>query len=198
MRLGIFGGTFDPPHLGHVALAQAAYDQLQLDKVLWVVAGQSPLKLDRTITPAPIRVALVQAAIADNPAFELSRVDLDRPAPHYTIDTLRLLRQQYRPSQLFFIMGQDSLRDLPKWRHPHQIIERVGLAVAKRPGARVNLSTLDAIIPNWRQRIIWLKVPPLNIASSEIQERLTQRRSVRTMLPPAVYEIVKSKGLYQR
>ena len=95
VRLGVFGGTFDPPHLGHLILAETARDQLGLDKVLWVVAGQSPLKQDRSVSPAEIRVEMVQAATADNPAFVLSQVDLNRPAPHYTIDTLTRLGREF-------------------------------------------------------------------------------------------------------
>jgi len=197
MRLGIFGGTFDPPHLGHVALAQAALNQLKLDKVLWVVAGQSPLKLDRSITPAASRVAMVQAAIADLPAFELSRVDLDRPAPHYTVETLKLIQKQFPNSELFFIMGKDSLRDLPKWRQPNQIVARAWLAVAKRPGVRVNWIALQTSVPRIKERICWLKAPPIEVASSEIQAQVKTKQSVRTMLPKAVYEIVKSTGLYR-
>ena len=114
MRLGIFGGTFDPPHFGHLALASAAHEQLKLDKVLWVVAGQSPLKLDRPLSPAESRVEMVQAAIADNPAFVLSRVDLDRPGPHYTIETLEILSDpaamaQIRRSEAYFRRGGKGL-----------------------------------------------------------------------------------------
>jgi nicotinate-nucleotide adenylyltransferase len=140
---------------------------------------------------------MVKGAIVDHPAFELSRVDLDRPAPHYTVDTLKLLRKQFPASELFFIMGKDSLRDLPKWRQPKQIIARAWLAVAKRPGVRVNWVVLESAIPQIKQRIRWLTAPPIEIASSEIQLRVRQGRPVRAMLQPAVYEIAQREGLYK-
>ncbi len=214
MRLGIFGGTFDPPHLGHLALASAALEQLKLDKVLWVVSGQSPLKLDRTLSPAESRVEMVQAAIAGNPAFALSRVDLDRPGPHYTIDTLEILGREFPGAELFFLMGEDSLRDLPKWQRPREIIRRAWLAVAGRPGNHPpeglepsgGWSGLEQSLPGVTARIVWMKSPRLAIASSDIQSNIRQGQpliapiggqSVREMLPPAVLAIIKREQLYQ-
>ncbi|MEK7325602.1 MAG: nicotinate-nucleotide adenylyltransferase [Chloroflexota bacterium] len=214
MRLGIFGGTFDPPHLGHLALASAALEQLKLDKVLWVVSGQSPLKLDRTLSPAGVRVEMVQAAIADNPAFVLSRIDLDRPGPHYTVDTLEILGREFPGAELFFLMGEDSLRDLPKWQRPREIIRRAWLAVAGRPGNHPpegsepsgGWSGLEQSLPGVTARIVWMKSPRLAIASSDIQSNIRQGQpliapiggqSVREMLPPAVLAIIKREQLYQ-
>ena len=197
MRLGVFGGTFDPPHLGHLILAEAARDQLQLDKVLWVIAGQSPLKQDRILTPAPTRVAMVQAAIADNLAFALSRIDLDRPAPHYTVDTLKLLGAEFLNAELYFLMGKDSLRDLPRWKNPVEIIRLATLVVSQRPGAAMDLSEIELAVPGVSQRVCWLNAPQLEIASSDIQERAREGRTVRYMLPQAVEEIVRREGLYK-
>src|SRR3990172_3540106 len=147
MNLGVFGGTFDPPHLGHLILAEAARDQLRLERVLWVVAGQSPLKLDRALSPAESRAAMVQAAIAGEPSFVLSRVDLDRPGPHYTVEALKILARENPGAELFFIMGEDSLRDLPRWRRPGEIIALARLAVCRRPGVSLNLEHLESLIP---------------------------------------------------
>ncbi|MEK6574110.1 MAG: nicotinate-nucleotide adenylyltransferase [Chloroflexota bacterium] len=198
MNLGVFGGTFDPPHLGHLILAEAARDQLQLDKVLWVVAGQSPLKQDRQISPAEIRVEMVLAAIADNPALALSRVDLDRPAPHYTVDTLKLLRRESPDAELYFLMGEDSLRDLPRWRSPGEIIGQAWLAVSQRPGTEFDLSDLESAVPGVSARVKWVQAPQLEIASSDIQRRIREGRTVRYMLPPEVRKIIHREKLYRK
>jgi nicotinate-nucleotide adenylyltransferase len=197
VRLGIFGGTFDPPHFGHLALAAAALEQLKLDKVLWVVSGQSPLKLDRALSPAESRVEMVQAAIAGEAAFALSRIDLDRPGPHYTVEALEILGRQFPGAELFFLMGEDSLRDLPKWQRPREIIRRARLAVLGRPGAEADLADLERSLPGVAARIVWVNSPRLAIASSDIQRRVREGRSVREMLPPAVLAVVEREGLYQ-
>lgn len=198
MKLGIFGGTFDPPHFGHLALASAALEQLKLDKVLWVVSGQSPLKLDRALSPAESRVEMVQAAIAGESAFALSRVDLDRPGPHYTVDTLEILSRQFPGAEFFFLMGEDSLRDLPKWQRPREIVSRAWLAVAGRPGAVADLADLEQSLPGVTARIVWVESPRLAIASSDIQCNIREGRPVRDMLPPAVLAVVERERLYQK
>lgn len=197
MRLGVFGGTFDPPHFGHLALASAALEQLKLDKVLWVVSGQSPLKLDRALSPAESRAEMVQAAIAGDTAFALSRVDLDRPGPHYTVDTLEILGREFSGAELFFLMGEDSLGDLPKWQRPREIVSRAWLAVARRPGAGFDLNDLGGNIPGVAARIVWVQSPRLAIASSDIQSRIREGQSVREMLPPAVLAVVEREKLYR-
>lgn len=196
-RLGIFGGTFDPPHLGHLILAEAAREQLGLARVLWAVAGQSPLKMDRPLSPAATRADLVRAAVADNPAFRLSRVDLDRPAPQYTVDTLRLLGQEFPGSEFFFLMGEDSLRDLARWRDPLEVIRLTWLAVSQRPGTEADLSELESQVPGVSARVCWITAPQLEIASSDIQRRIREGRSVRYMLPPGVSAIIDREKLYR-
>ncbi len=196
MNLGLFGGTFDPPHLGHLKLAHAARDQLKLDRVLWVVAGQSPLKLDRALSPAERRVAMVQAAIVEEPSFALSRVDLDRPGPHYTIDTLNILAREIPGAEFFFIMGEDSLRDLPRWRRPGEIIAQARLAVARRPGVSLNLASLESLVPGVSERIDWISFVPLEIASTDIQRLMRDGRAVAGFLPAGVLEVIERAGLY--
>ncbi len=198
MKLGVFGGTFDPPHFGHLALASAAHEQLKLDKVLWVVTGQSPLKLDRQLSPAESRVEMVQAAIADNPAFVLSRVDLDRPGPHYTVDTLEILSREFPGAELYFLMGEDSLRDLPKWRRPRDIISRAWLAVLGRPGSAADLGDLEQSVPGVTARVVWVESPRLAIASSDIQRLVREGQPVDAMVPPEVRAVIEWKQLYKR
>jgi nicotinate-nucleotide adenylyltransferase len=194
--LGVFGGTFDPPHLGHLILAETARDQFQLDQVLWVVAGQSPLKLAQDISPVAIRVQMVQAAIADQPAFALSRVDLDRPGPHYTVDTLRLLRRDYPTAEFYFLLGADSLRDLPRWKDPRDLIELAWLVVWDRPDVALNLPEIEPAIPGLSARLRWLNAPRIEVAASDIRQRLRDGRSARYLLPLAVAEIIRAAGLY--
>ena len=115
-RLGVFGGTFDPPHLGHLILAAEACSKLELERLLWVLTPDPPHKLDRKITPLEHRLAMVTLAIQDTPAFELSRVEIDRPGPHYMVDTLGLLMKAHPSAELVLLIGGDSLSDLPTWQ----------------------------------------------------------------------------------
>ncbi|MBI5350341.1 MAG: nicotinate (nicotinamide) nucleotide adenylyltransferase [Chloroflexi bacterium] len=201
MRLGLFGGTFDPPHLGHLILAEEARTQLNLDRVLWLVSGQSTLKLDRELSPVEARIEMVQAAIADNPHFILSRVDIDRPPPHYTIDALKILAKEFPRDEFYFIMGEDSLRDLPRWREPQEIIKRVTLAVLARPnpsGLRdpKGLDDLESKMPGVSSCVVWVNAPQLEIASSEIQKRIREGKSVRYMVTEGVGRVVEERKLY--
>jgi nicotinate-nucleotide adenylyltransferase len=198
LKLGVFGGTFDPPHLGHLALAEEARDQLHLDCVLWVIAGQSPLKQDRPLSPPETRAAMVQAAILGNPGFALSRVDLDRPGPHYTVETVRLLRRAFPQAEFFFLMGEDSLRDLPRWRDPAGLIEMAWLAVSQRPGIDTALGELEARVPGLSARVCWIRARQLDIASSDIQRRIQEGRTVRYLVPDSVLGILEREVLYRK
>ena len=197
LRLGVLGGTFDPPHYGHLALAEAARVQLRLDRVLFVPAGQPPHKPDRPITPAHHRVAMVEAAIADNPAFALSRVDLDRPGPHYTVEMLALLRREYPDAELFFLMGGDSLAEFPTWRDPAGIVRQARLAVMRRPGREPDLAMLERAIPHVRERLVWLDVPYLDIAASDLRRRVRERLPLRYLVPPSVEDYIREFRLYE-
>ncbi len=196
-RLGILGGTFDPPHIGHLVLADQACAQLELRLVLFCPVGQQPLKLDRPATPVQHRVAMVQRAIAGHPHLMLSRVDIDRPGPHYTADTLALLRSSYPDDVLYFLMGADSLQDLLKWHEPQRIIAQAQLVVARRPGATPDLISLEASLPGLSKRIIWLDSPWLDISASDLRRRVRMGYSVRYLVPPAVEAYIMQNGLYQ-
>ncbi len=135
LRLGIFGGTFDPPHIAHLILAAEAVDQMALDKVLWVLTPFPPHKTDKEITPCAQRLELLQAAIAGDSRFELSRVEIDRQPPHFALDTVTLLHQAYPGSRLVYLMGGDSLADLPVWYKPQQFVAACDeIGVMQRPG----------------------------------------------------------------
>ncbi len=195
-RLGILGGTFDPPHLAHLVMAEQAREQLKLERVLFVPAGQQPLKHHRTTTPVELRVAMTQLAIAGNPAFELSRVDVDRPGPHYTADMLALIHRAYPGDALYLLIGSDSLRDLLTWHDPARIVAQARLAVMRRPGVEPDLQALEAALPGITERVDWVDAPGLDISSSDLQRRVRARLSIRYLVPKAVESFILEQGLY--
>ena len=195
-RLGILGGTFDPPHIAHLVMADQAWRQLRLARVLFAPAGQPPHKRGRLITPAELRVAMVQRAIAGHAAFELARVDLDRPGPHYTADTLALMRGLYPDAELVLLVGSDSLRDLCKWHAPARVAALAHFAVMRRPGAEPDMQALEAAFPGLAGRVSWVDAPWLDISSHDIQRRVRQGRSIRYLVPKAVESFIAEHGLY--
>lgn len=196
-RLGVFGGTFDPPHLGHLRLAQAARAQLRLDRVLWVLTPDPPHKLGQRLSPAADRLALVQAALTDEPAFELSRVDLDRPGPHWAADTVRLLAEAYPGAELVYLMGGDSLRDLPRWGRPLEFLSYCTLGVLRRPGAVIDLAALEAVLPGLTAKVAFVDAPPLTIASHVLRERARIGATLAGLVPEAVARLIQARGLYR-
>ncbi len=197
-RIGIYGGTFDPPHLGHLVLAVEACDNLNLHRLLWVVTAHPPHKQKQAISPPEQRVAMVQAAIAPYPCFEVSRVDLDRPAPHYAADTIRLLQKQYPLAELIYLIGGDSLRDLPTWRHPRDLIEQVAaFGVMRRLGDAIDLAALEQVLPGLSEKVRFIQAPRLEIASRDIRQRITQGRPYELYLPCGVAALIKKNGWYR-
>lgn len=197
MKIGIFGGTFDPPHTGHLILAAEAKDQLGLDRVLWVLTANPPHKRDRSISPLEDRLALVDAALEDNRAFELSRVDIDRPPPHYAIDTVRLLREEYPGDELIYLMGGDSLHDLPTWHDPQGFVAACdAIGVMRRPGFTFDLGALEAVLPGLNEKVCWIETPLIEISGSDIRRRVVEGRSFRYFVPDAVRECILDRRLY--
>jgi nicotinate-nucleotide adenylyltransferase len=196
MRLGLFGGTFDPPHYGHLALAAAACDQLALDRVLWIVTADPPHK-DDSISPVEHRLALVQAAIAGRPAFAISRVEVDRPGPHYAADTVALLAVEYPEAGLIYLMGGDSLRDLPTWGRPHDFLAHCTLGVLRRPGDHVDLEALEGPLPGITERVTFIDVPLIAISASEARRRVRAGLPITGLVPPAVEALIELLGLYR-
>ena len=196
-RLGVFGGTFDPPHLGHLILADEAFTQLKLDRLLWVLTPDPPHKQGQEISPISQRLELVQAAIGDNPHFELSRVELDRPGPHYAVDTVRLLQEHYPAAALFYLIGEDSLHDLVTWSRPAELVERVaGLGVMRRAGVEVDLSEIEKEMPGIGAKVAFIDTPLIDIASHEIRARITTGKPYRYYLHPPVYDLIQSRNYY--
>jgi nicotinate-nucleotide adenylyltransferase len=197
MKLGILGGTFDPPHFGHLTMAEAALTQLQLDQILFAPVGVQPLKQDRFATAPDYRAHMIELAIADLPHFALSRADLDRPGPHYTVDLLTIVQQQYPDAALWFIMGEDSLSDLLRWRDPTRIIQLARLAVLRRPGYEPNWAAFDRALPDLRTRIDWIEHAEIAISASDIRQRLSEGLSVESLVPPEVLQYISDQQLYR-
>ncbi|MBN1889688.1 MAG: nicotinate-nucleotide adenylyltransferase [Thermoflexales bacterium] len=195
-RLGILGGTFDPPHLAHLVLAEQARVQLELAQVLFCPAGEQPLKSSQAITPVEHRLAMIELAIAGQAGFRLSRVDIDRPGPHYTADTVALLHSSFPGHELYFLMGADSLSTVPKWYKPGRIIAQVRLIAARRPGFEPDIDQLEARLPGLRERLTWLDSPWLDIAASDIRRRVREGQSIRYLVPVTVEAYIRQQGLY--
>lgn len=199
LRIGLFGGTFDPPHLGHLILASEAQAQLDLDRLFWVLTPDPPHKLGQPITPTEHRLAMVRLAIADNPAFELSRVELDRLGPHYTVDTLKLVAQQNLGAELVLIIGSDSLRDLPTWHQPQELLDAsYWVGVMRRPNSQTNMDELEHDLPGIKSKVHYIDAPLLQIASRDIRSRIAKGESVRYYLPTPVDEYIKQHHLYRQ
>lgn len=199
MRIGIFGGTFDPPHIGHLVLASEALDQLNLDRLLWVLTPNPPHKLGQPISPVGTRLAMVQAAIAHEARFEFSRVELDRPGPHYAVDTVCLLQEQFPGAALVYLLGGDSLRDLHLWYQPQQFIERVSeVGVMKRAGVRFDLGELENKLPGLQKKTRFIETPLLEISSSEIRQRIEEGKPYRYFLPVEVFQLIQQNHTYQQ
>ncbi len=197
-RLGIFGGTFDPPHTGHLILAAEAAAQLQLDRVLWVLTPFPPHKPNQVISPVAVRIDLVRAAIDDNPTFELSTVDIDREPPHFAVDTIKLLRQARQDAELVYLIGADSLGALPSWHKPQEILQNIHrLGVLRRPGAVIDLAPVEAQIPGLSAKLDWIEAPLIEISASHIRQLVQSGGPYRYYLPEAVFRLVQARDLYR-
>ncbi len=197
MRLGVFGGTFDPPHWGHLRLAEAARTQLNLDIVLWVLTADPPHKKDQDISPVADRLALLLAAIEGEPAYELSRVDIDRPGPHWAVDTVALLGAQYPGDELIYLMGGDSLHDLPTWGRPLEFLSRCSLGVLHRPADAINLSDLERQLPGLTAKVRFVEAPLVEISSHDLRRRIQEGESLAGWVPAAVERVIHERGLYR-
>ena len=200
MKQGILGGTFDPIHIGHLLLAETAREALGLARVLFVPVGVSPLKQHLQTTPSHHRQAMVELAIADNPNFALSVVDLQRPGPHYSVDTVRLIRGQNNldANGCFFIIGGDSLESLPRWHRANELVSLCQLAVSHRPGYQPDLSTLEQQLPSLANRLVWVEMPALDLEASTIRARVAVGQSIRYQVPDSVRAYIEQHQLYRR
>ncbi len=194
------GGTFDPVHLAHLITAEAALEQYRLDKVVFIPAGLPPHKQDHLITAAEHRYNLVTLAIASNPRFEASRVEIDREGPSYTVDTVEEMRRRLpRGAEIFFITGADAVLQVETWRSPGRLFELCQFIAAPRPGyprpgVRNGLNRLERIFGH---DILEVDIPALDISSSDLRQRVAEGRSIRYLVPEAVRAYIQEHGLYR-
>lgn len=200
LHFGIVGGTFDPPHIAHLILGEHGFEELNLTRVLYVPAGTPPHK-DHTRTPDYHRAAMTQIAIDDNPHFELCRVDLDRPGPHYTVDMVALLRKDYPGAQFTFIMGEDMFKDLPLWERAEGLFTggMLNVAVMRRLGVKgvLRADQHEAALPGLADHVTMLRSPLVEISSTDIVRRLRDGDSVRYLVPDAVLDYIHQHRLYK-
>lgn len=197
VRIGILGGTFDPPHIGHLVLADCAIESLSLDRLLFVPAADPPHKPGETRAEVGDRLAMLQRAITADSRFEFSSADVDRPGPHYTVDLIRILQACHPGADLYFVMGSDSFRDLPTWHTPKELVAIARFAVMQRPGASVALDMHEAVLPGLARRTTLIDAPSIELSSTEIVERLCEGKSVRYLVPDTVLQYIKSRQVYQ-
>lgn len=198
MNIGVLGGTFDPVHNGHLIVAKEVKTLLNLVEVIFVPAGQPWLKADSFISPAEHRLQMLRLALANEPHFKLFTLEVERPGPSYTIDTIRELRRQYGSAdELFFILGWDSLAQLPQWHEVSQLIKLCYFVAVPRPGfARPDLKALEASLPGVTLRVRLMDRPYIDISASVIRDRVARGLSVRHLVPEPVNKYIKEHGLY--
>jgi nicotinate-nucleotide adenylyltransferase len=197
MLIGLFGGTFDPPHLGHLALCREAVSDLHVEQLFWVLTPNPPHKTHRQITSLPHRLRMVQLALQDT-SYELSRVDIDRPAPHYAVDTVRIVREQNPRAQLLYLMGGDSLNNLPTW---HRAVEFVAaldfIGVMHREGEIPDLQALEMRLPGLASKVRFVEAPRVDISASQVRLLIKRGKPYEHLLPSAVARYIKKNNLYQ-
>lgn len=198
MKLGIFGGTFDPVHLGHLILAERCRDECGLDEVWFVPASSPPHKDDSSITPAQARAEMLEFAIAGCPHFAVSRIELEREGPSYTVDTLQQLVDEGADRELFLLIGADSLHDFGSWREPERIAQLATVVAVNRgreplPNAAETTAALGEQIAS---RVVHLNIPPIDVSATEIRERIKSERTIRFLTPRAVEAYIRENQLY--
>lgn len=201
MRVGIFGGTFDPIHIGHLVLAEQCREQCRLDEVWFVPASVPPHKQDTIISPANARCEMIEFAIAGNPQFRLSRIELDRAGPSYTVTTLEGLHAEDPTRELFLLVGADSIRDLPTWRQPERILELATVVAVNRgrdllTPAEVEQRLIDHVGPVASTRIRCIQMPGIDVSASDIRRRIEVGLSIRYLVPRAVEMYIHERRIY--
>lgn len=190
MRIGVFGGTFDPPHLGHLVAAQELHVRLALDRLLLVPAAAPPHKPDREVTAAGVRLEMLRAAVAGDDRFEVSELEIRRAGASYTVDTLRALRDEHPDAELLLAIGSDQLAEFGSWREPEAIVRLATLVTFDRPGAPA------ADGSGWPARAV--SVPEIAVSSTDIRRRVANDEPITYLVPAAVEAIIRRESLYRR
>ena len=189
MRLGVFGGTFDPPHVGHLVTAENVRHELGLDEVLLVVANDPWQKADQVVSPAADRLAMVEAAVAGVDGLRASTVEIDRGGASYTADTLTDLHEQHPGADLYLVLGSDAAALLPTWERVDEVRTLATLAVVTRPGAEAATPP-----PGWDHRVV--EAPRLDVSSTDLRARVVDGRPLDYLVPPAVVRVIRERRLY--
>ena len=197
MKVGLFGGTFDPIHNGHIMVAETVLRKVDLAKVIFIPAGIPWLKEGRKITSATHRLNMVELAISGKSYFELSKIEIERPGATYTVDTLIDFINETNNTELYVIIGLDSLADFPRWKDPQRLLSLCYLVVVPRPGYPLpDIQAMENEMPGLKTRLILLNAPEIDISSSEVRRRIEEGRSFKHLVPKSVAEYIQENGLY--
>lgn len=197
-RVGVFGGTFDPVHVGHLIIAEILRHRLALSRIIFLPAGRPPHKSGQALAADEDRINMLALSTDGSPHFSISTIDMDRAGPSYTADSLRMLREQIgHASELYFLMGQDSLRDFPSWHRPDLIARLARVGVALRPGVEVSIDEITAAVPDMADRIELVTVPLIGISSRELRAEIRAGGPYRYQVLPTVANYIVERCLYQ-
>lgn len=199
-RVGILGGTFDPIHAGHLIAAECVRESAGLDEVVFVPAGDPPHKESSRVTPARHRYVMTLLAVLAHPGFSVSRIEMDRAGKSFTVDTVEAMRREVGDGvDLYFILGSDSMADVPNWHQPERLLGLCHFLVAGRPGwdRSVVERSLGSLYETHRERIHMVDIPAIELSSSEIRARVREGRSIRYMVPEMVERYIRERGLYR-
>ena len=200
MKIGVLGGTFDPIHNGHLAIAEEARAYLNLNEVIFLPAGQPWMKSDRSISPARHRTAMIALALQSRPYFKTSTIEIEHQGPSYSVNSIAELKTQaVEPTDWYFILGWDNLSKIPQWREPAKLIEMCFLAAVPRPGyERPNMKKLEAALPGIAKKVILMDKPRLEISATDIRNKAAQGLPISGLVPEAVEKYIKENGLYRK
>ena len=200
MKIGVLGGTFDPIHNGHLAIAEEARSYLNLNEVIFLPAGQPWMKSDRSISPARHRTAMIALALQARPYFKSSTIEIEHQGPSYSVNSIAELKAQaVEPTDWYFILGWDNLSKIPQWREPAKLIEMCFLAAVPRPGyERPNMKKLEAALPGISKKVILMDKPRLEISATDIRNKAAQGLPISGLVPEAVEKYIKENGLYRK
>lgn len=195
MKIGVFGGTFDPPHLGHLSLARACMAQLELDEILFLPANRNPLKARKVVTPAEDRFAMVARLIEQEPNMAVSDMEITRGGVSYTVDTLGEL-QMVRPAEYWFLMGADALKALPNWKNPHRLLRLCRVGVVVRPPL-TDADVLMKLPEEFKDKVDLVHMDPVDVSSTDLRDRLGRSQNVSPWVPGGVQRYIQDKKLYR-
>lgn len=193
MKIGLFGGTFDPIHIGHLIIAETVKDTLKLDKIIFIPAANPPHKLGKRITDSRHRLSMIQMAIVDHKDFQLSEIEIAHKSSSYSTETVQLFLDLYPSDELLFLIGGDSLKELHTWHEPDRLLKMIKIVVVQRPG--INLKKVSSC---FLDQVIFVDAPLIGISSSNIRQNILEQRSIRYLVPDSVADYIHENKLYNK